>query len=70
LNVAIAPLLLVAFDADAAGDQAAAWWMELPNARRLRPQGGKDCNDMLRAGMLLRWIQMRVSNADDCGRRN
>jgi hypothetical protein len=57
LNVAIAPLLLVAFDADAAGDKAAEWWMELPNARRLRPQGGKDCNDILRAGFLREWVE-------------
>lgn len=62
LSVAIAPLLLVAFDADAAGDKAAAWWLELPNARRWRPQGGKDCNDMLRAGTLRESLLRELTN--------
>ena len=57
LSVAIAPLLLVAFDADDAGDRAAAWWLELPNAARWRPQGGKDANEKLQAGTLREWIE-------------
>lgn len=41
--LAAAPAVLVAFDADTAGDEAAGWWLgKLPNARRLRPVGAKD----------------------------
>ncbi|HEY7415373.1 MAG TPA: toprim domain-containing protein [Ktedonobacteraceae bacterium] len=41
------PLVLVAFDADKAGDKMAQWWLKrLPNARRLRPLL-HDVNDML-----------------------
>ena len=44
-----APQILCAFDADPAGDQAAAALQRnLPNCRRLRPVGAKDWNDLLR----------------------
>lgn len=59
--LALAPLVLVAFDADAAGDKGAAYWLDLPNARRLRPVGGKDANDMLRAGTLRPWISAALA---------
>lgn len=58
---ALAPSVLVAFDADAngAGDQAAAWWLGvLTTARRLRPVGRKDVNAMHTAGIDVRaWVQ-------------
>lgn len=42
--------VLVAFDADDAGDKAAAWWLgRLENARRLRPTR-HDANQMLQDG--------------------
>lgn len=53
-QLALASVVLVAFDADAngAGDQAAAWWLRvLPNGKRLRPVGGKDVNAMHTAGI-------------------
>lgn len=50
--------VLVAFDSDDAGEQAAAWWLQrLPNARRLCPEG-HDVNEMLTDGANLReWVQ-------------
>lgn len=46
-RLALMPLVLVAFDADQAGDKEAKWWLDrLPNARRLRPFL-HDVNDML-----------------------
>ena len=60
-RLALAPMVLVAFDADpnGAGDQAAAWWLSvLANGRRLRPVGGKDVNAMHTAGIDVRaWVQ-------------
>jgi DNA primase len=45
--LAAAPCVLVAFDADPAGAEAAGWWLSrLPNAKRLRPVGAKDPSDM------------------------
>jgi DNA primase len=57
-ELAVAPLVPVAFDADAPGDEAADWWLKrLSNAKRLRPLL-KDANDMLMAGWDLRqWIE-------------
>ncbi len=59
-RLALAPTVLVAFDADpnGAGDQAAAWWLSvLANGRRLRPVGGKDVNAMHTAGLDVRaWV--------------
>jgi len=67
-RLALAPLVLVAFDADAngAGDQAAGWWLNvLAKAVRLRPVGGKDVNAMHTAGIDVRaWVQAGLSAAD------
>ena len=61
-KLAALPLLLVAYDADKAGDTASEFWLEkLPNARRLRPLLN-DPNAMLQAGMNLRsWVQDALS---------
>jgi hypothetical protein len=60
-QLALAPLVLVAFDNDKnlAGDLAAAWWLGvLPNARRWRPVAGKDVNAMHTVGIDVRaWVQ-------------
>jgi hypothetical protein len=50
--------LLVALDADEAGDKAAEWWLaQYRNARRLRPAGGKDPGDMHQAGVNVKeWL--------------
>lgn len=55
------PLVLVAFDADKAGDEDAAYWLKrLPNARRLRPLL-KDVNDMLVDGWDIKeWIDQAI----------
>lgn len=55
--LAAAPVVLVAYDSDRAGDTAAQWWLErLPGARRLVPAG--DPAAMLQAGEDLReWIR-------------
>lgn len=49
--------VLIAFDGEKAGDQAALWWLaRLPNAQRLRPWH-KDANQMLRDGLdLAAWL--------------
>jgi DNA primase len=64
MATAVPELLLVAFDADDAGDRAASWWLEMRNARRWRPAGGKDANDLLRAGTLRAWIEEGISRED------
>jgi hypothetical protein len=47
IYLALQPLVFVSFDADAAGDEHAQWWLKrLKNARKLRPLL-KDINDML-----------------------
>lgn len=60
-QLALAPVVLIAFDEDAngAGDLAAAWWLcVLGNGRRLRPVAGKDVNAMHVAGIDVRvWVQ-------------
>lgn len=50
--------LLVAFDADEAGDKASSWWLErLPNARRWRPYWG-DPSQMAQDGCDVRaWVE-------------
>ena len=60
-----APEVLVAFDGDAAGEKAAAWWLEqLPNARRLMPQY-KDAAGMLEAGADVRgWVLDQLALED------
>jgi len=57
LALATPPLLLVAYDADAAGDEAARWWLvALRTARRWSPLL-KDPGEMMQAGLALRgWI--------------
>lgn len=52
------PLVLVAFDADEAGDEASRYWLDrLSNARRLRPLL-IDANDMLMEGYdISQWIE-------------
>lgn len=57
-RLAIARLVLLAFDADEPGDKAADWWQYvLPKARRLRPIC-HDITDMHQAGMnLVAWLK-------------
>lgn len=66
-RLSLASVVLVAFDAEEAGEDAAAWWLdELPNAVRLRPEGGKDANDMLRSGgeaAVRAWIERALECA-------
>ena len=42
------PHILCAYDADPAGDQAAALRSHTPHCRRLQPAVGKDWNDLFR----------------------
>lgn len=54
MRLALAEPVLLAFDADEGGDNAAVWWQQtLPSARRWRPLL-KDVADMLAAGMDVR----------------
>lgn len=60
-RLSLAQLVLVAFDAEPTkGDVAAQWWIDnLASglARRLRPRGGKDPNEMFLGGRSIqRWI--------------
>jgi hypothetical protein len=61
-RLALMPLVLVAFDADTAGDKEAKWWLErLPNARRLRPYL-PDINDMLLDNWDIRaWVEQGIN---------
>jgi len=56
-RLSLAPLVLVAFDADDAGDKAAERWLGiLPGSRRRRPYWG-DANDMAQDGADVRaWV--------------
>jgi DNA primase len=57
-RLALCSIVLVAFDADPAGDEASAWWLKAlgPRAKRWRPYWG-DANAMLQEGVDLRtWI--------------
>jgi hypothetical protein len=62
-RLALAPLVLVALDADASGDKESKYWLDrLKNARRTRPLL-KDPNDMHCAGYDLReWITGVLTN--------
>lgn len=64
-RLATAPRVLIAFDADAAGDKAAAYWVDvLPNARRWRPYWS-DANAMAAGGADLRgWIAAGLPGVD------
>lgn len=61
-RLACMPLVLVTFDADAAGDKDAKWWKErLANARPLRPLL-KDVNDMFVDGWDIKeWIEQAIA---------
>ena len=56
-HIAMASVVLMAFDADEAGDEKARWWIDsLPNAKRLRPSR-HDVNVMLEKGdNVLDWL--------------
>jgi DNA primase len=56
--LALCSVVLVAFDADQAGEEAARYWLGvLPGARRWRPYYAKDADGMARAGGDLRaWV--------------
>jgi len=56
-RLALCSVVLVAYDADAPGEAAAAYWLELlPNARRWRPYW-EDANAMAQAGADVRaWV--------------
>jgi DNA primase len=60
-RLALCSAVLVAYDADTAGDTAAAYWLErLENARRWRPYWG-DANEMAQAGADVRaWVAAGV----------
>jgi hypothetical protein len=58
-RLALASTILLGFDADEAGEQAADWWQKAlsPRATRWRPLWD-DANAMLRAGVDLRtWVR-------------
>ena len=57
-RIAMASIVLVAFDADEAGDEKARWWMDrLSNAKRARPLQ-QDVNEMLvKRDNVLEWIE-------------
>lgn len=63
-QLAVAPALFLAFDADQAGDQAAAFWQDLfPGALRWRPLL-KDPGDMLPySGLIRMWIETALVQA-------
>ncbi len=58
-RLALAQKVLVAFDDDDAGEKASAFWLNvLPKAVRLKPENGKDANQMLQNGCdILRWLK-------------
>ena len=60
-RLALAPLVLVAFDADDAGEQASNYWLDvLENARRWRPYWD-DASGLAHDGADVRaWIQKGV----------
>lgn len=60
-RLALMPLVLIAFDADADGDKAASWWLaRLKNAKRLRPFL-HDVNDILVDGWDIReWVERAI----------
>lgn len=63
--LAMASHVLVAFDADDAGEEQSEYWLTLPNARRLRPTR-HDVNEMLVAGDDVGgWIEQALESATD-----
>ena len=67
-RLASASVVLVAFDADDAGEKAAGYWLDaLPNARRWRPYWG-DANEMAQDGAdIAAWIQAGIVAVASCG---
>lgn len=58
-RLALCSTVLLSFDADAAGDEAAVWWLKAlgPRAKRWRPYW-EDANAMLQGGVDLRtWVR-------------
>ncbi|NDY41268.1 hypothetical protein G3N55_00185 [Dissulfurirhabdus thermomarina] len=57
--------ILVALDADEAGERAASWWLQtFRAARRLAPDGGKDPGEMAAVGADIRaWIRRALPPA-------
>jgi len=57
-RLAVCPVVLVAFDADRAGEEAAQYWLDvLSNARRWRPYYGKDVSEQAHSGGDVRgWV--------------
>jgi DNA primase len=58
-RLALCSIVLVSFDADVAGEEAAAWWLKAlgPRAKRWRPYWD-DANAMLQGGVDLRtWVR-------------
>jgi hypothetical protein len=64
-KLALASRVLLAFDADAAGDEAARYWLDLlPKAVRWRPYWGKDVNEMaMQGGDLRSWVWAGLETA-------
>ena len=60
--LASAPTVVVAFDADKPGDDAANWWLDaIPGSRRAVPEG--DPANMLETGAdLRRWVMREASS--------
>jgi DNA primase len=63
-KLAACPAVLVAFDADPAGEEAASYWLKLlPRAHRWRPYYGKDANGLaLAGGDVHAWVEAGVGN--------
>jgi DNA primase len=63
LKLAVCQKVLVAFDVDDAGEQAAGYWLDiLPNGRRWRVRSGKDPNEFAMLGGDIRaWITAGLS---------
>jgi DNA primase len=64
-RLAATPFVLVAYDRDPAGDEAARFWIEaLPNAVRWRPYWGKDATDMAGDHNSIRsWLEAGIKAA-------
>jgi len=65
-SMACVPLVLLAYDADKAGDKAAAHWRRLlpRTSHRARPPDGMDLTDILTSGRSLRkWVQQKIREA-------
>jgi hypothetical protein len=64
-RLSLSPIVLIAYDADEAGEEASSYWTgALSNARRWRPYWA-DANDLAQAGVNLRsWVQAGLPTAD------